>query len=82
MESGKTRKNREAILYSISKEFHIQYNIVKGVGQASIVTSIILDKKQLIEVSGLYVRIRGLLNSYRAGYDMVSRVVAIRGQIE
>ena len=41
-----TRKNREAILYSISKEFHFQYNIIKGVGQASIVTSTVLDKKQ------------------------------------
>ena len=42
-----TRKNRESILYAISKEFHLQYNILKGVGQASIVTSVALDKKQL-----------------------------------
>lgn len=42
-----TRKNREGILYSISKEFHIQYNIVKGVGQASIVTSTELASSQL-----------------------------------
>ena len=48
-----TRKNRESILYSISKEFHIQYNAFKGIGQATIVSSTTLDKKQLADVEAL-----------------------------
>ena len=42
-----TRKNRESILYDISKEFHNQYNRLKGIGRAKVVTSVELDKKQL-----------------------------------
>lgn len=42
-----TRKNREAILYDISKEFHNQYNAINGIGKAKVVTSTALDKNQL-----------------------------------
>jgi len=42
-----TRKNRESIIYDISKEFHNQYNAIKGISKAEVVTSIALDKKQL-----------------------------------
>lgn len=42
-----TRKNREAILYDISKEFHLQYNAIKGIGKAKVVSSVALDKKQI-----------------------------------
>lgn len=43
-----TRKNRESIMYDISKEFHNQYNAIKGVGKAKVVTSTTLDKSQLV----------------------------------
>lgn len=42
-----TRKNRESIMYDISKEFHNQYNTIKGIGKAKVVTSVELDSRQL-----------------------------------
>lgn len=41
-----TRKNREAILFDISKEFHLQYNAKKGIEKATLTSSIELDKNQ------------------------------------
>lgn len=38
-----TRKNREAILPSIAKEFLVQYNILKGVEEAKVVTAVPLS---------------------------------------
>ena len=42
-----TKKNREEILYDISKEFHNQYNAINSIGRAKVVSSVALDKKQL-----------------------------------
>jgi F-type H+-transporting ATPase subunit delta len=38
-----TEKNREPLLPEIAKEFHLAYNIYKGVGQASVTTAVPLD---------------------------------------
>lgn len=54
-----TRKNRERVLPTIAKEFHVQYNTHKGVAFASIATTFALDEdlrnrfKEIVkEVSG------------------------------
>jgi len=45
-----TRKNREPLLPSIAKEFHLAYNDYKGVGGASVTTAVPLDKKLRDEI--------------------------------
>ena len=52
-----TKKNREAILPSIAKEFHEQYNALKGVGVAMVTTAIPLDKKLKGEIEALVKKI-------------------------
>ena len=46
-----TRKNREPLLPSIASEFHNAYNLYKGIGQASITTTLPMDKemREMIE---------------------------------
>jgi F-type H+-transporting ATPase subunit delta len=39
-----TRKNREAILYAIAKEFHYQYNQYKNIQPAQVITTFPLDE--------------------------------------
>jgi len=38
-----TRKNREPLLPAIAREFHIAYNIHKGIGKATIISAVPLD---------------------------------------
>ncbi len=38
-----TRKNREAILVDISKQFHNAYNVYKGIGKATVTTATPID---------------------------------------
>jgi F-type H+-transporting ATPase subunit delta len=38
-----TEKNREPLLPQIAREFHLAYNVHKGVGQASVTTAVPLD---------------------------------------
>lgn len=38
-----TKKNREALLPAIAREFHKAYNINKGIGTASVTTAVALD---------------------------------------
>jgi F-type H+-transporting ATPase subunit delta len=38
-----TRKNREALLPTIAREFHAAYNVYKGIGRAYITTAVPLD---------------------------------------
>jgi len=40
-----TRKNREALLPAIAREFHTAYNNYKGIGRAHITTAVPLDAK-------------------------------------
>ncbi|MFZ6009658.1 MAG: ATP synthase F1 subunit delta [Bacteroidota bacterium] len=51
-----TRKNREPLLATIAKEFHIAYNEHKGIGKATITTAIPLDAKLRAEFEKLAVR--------------------------
>lgn len=48
-----TRKNREAILLAIAKEFHNAYNEHKGIGKATVITAVPLDAKLRIEFETL-----------------------------
>lgn len=45
-----TDKNREPLLPTIAKEFHIAYNDYKGVGEASVITAVPLDAKLRNEI--------------------------------
>ncbi|MBL7872814.1 MAG: ATP synthase F1 subunit delta [Cyclobacteriaceae bacterium] len=38
-----TRKNREPLLPTIAKEFHVAYNVFKGIGKATITTTVPMD---------------------------------------
>ena len=40
-----TKKNREPILAAIAKSFHEQYNAIKGIGAAKVITTVPLDKE-------------------------------------
>ena len=48
-----TRKNREAILASIAKEFHNAYNQYKGIERATVTTAVPLDTKLRSEIEQL-----------------------------
>ncbi len=39
-----TQKNREALLQAIAKSFHQQYNALKGIETAKVITPIVLDE--------------------------------------
>ena len=45
-----TRKNREPLLAAIANEFHNAYNEQKGIGKASITTTIPMDKELRAEI--------------------------------
>lgn len=40
-----TRKNREPLLPEIAREFHNAYNVHKGIGKASVTTTVAMDAK-------------------------------------
>jgi len=48
-----TRKNREAILVSVAREFHNAYNNYKGIGKAKVTTAIPLDDKLRADIEQL-----------------------------
>jgi len=48
-----TRKNREAILYAIAKEFHNQYNQYKQIQPAQVITTFPLDEPMRIRFKQL-----------------------------
>ncbi len=48
-----TRKNREPLLAEISGEFHNAYNIFKGVGRATITTTVPMDDKTRQQVEAI-----------------------------
>jgi F-type H+-transporting ATPase subunit delta len=45
-----TRKNREPLLPSIANEFHNAYNELKGIGKATVTTTIPMDKTLRAEI--------------------------------
>lgn len=48
-----TRKNREAILASVAREFHNAYNDYKGIGKATVTTATAMDTKMRAEFEQL-----------------------------
>lgn len=52
-----TRKNREPLLPVIAKEFHIQYNIIKGIEKATVTTAIALDKELRKQMEALVISV-------------------------
>lgn len=52
-----TRKNREAILANIAKEFQVQYNILKGVEEAKITTAVALTDQMRKEIESIVKKI-------------------------
>ncbi len=54
-----TRKNREAIMPAIAREFENQYNIIKQIGVASVTTAIPLNEALRTEMKDMVVKITG-----------------------
>lgn len=54
-----TKKNRENILNAIAGEFIIQYNILKGIQEATVTTTVDLDESQKEEFGKVVARITG-----------------------
>lgn len=54
-----TRKNRENILFAISKEFHSRYNDLKGIGTANVTTAIDLIEDIKISFENIAKKITG-----------------------
>ncbi|MDH4057242.1 MAG: ATP synthase F1 subunit delta [Cyclobacteriaceae bacterium] len=52
-----TKKNREPLLYSISKEFHNSYNDFKGIGKATVTTAISIDDELRGEIEKIVKKI-------------------------
>ena len=48
-----TRKNREPLLVLIANEFHNAYNVYKGIGKASVTTTIPMDDELRAEIVGI-----------------------------
>lgn len=45
-----TRKNREGLLPAIAKEFHVAYNEYKGIGKATVTTTVPMDAALRAEI--------------------------------
>lgn len=52
-----TRKNREPLLYSISKEFHDAYNDFMGIGMATVTTAFSIDEEVRAEIEKIVKKI-------------------------
>lgn len=52
-----TRKNREPLLPVIAKEFHLAYNVYKGIGKASVTTAVPLDATLRAEIENIVKRL-------------------------
>ena len=48
-----TRKNREPLLPTIAKEFHVAYNVYKGIGKATITTTVPMDAALRAEIEAV-----------------------------
>jgi len=52
-----TRKNREPLLPLIASEFHLQYNHLKGIQEASVTTSFALDDSLRKKINDIVIKI-------------------------
>jgi F-type H+-transporting ATPase subunit delta len=48
-----TKKNREPLLPEVAREFHNAFNVYKGIGKASVTTSVALDAKTRSEFEAI-----------------------------
>jgi len=48
-----TRKNREPLLPAIAKEFNVEYNIFKGIGKATVTTTVPMDAALRAEIEAV-----------------------------
>jgi F-type H+-transporting ATPase subunit delta len=48
-----TRKNREPLLPTIAKEFHVAYNVHKGIGKATVTTTVPMDETLRKEIEAV-----------------------------
>jgi F-type H+-transporting ATPase subunit delta len=48
-----TRKNREPLLPAIAKEFHVEYNAYKGIGKATVTTTVPMDAALRAEIEAV-----------------------------
>lgn len=64
-----TRKNREPLLPAIASEFHNAYNDYKGIGRASITTTVAMDDKTRKEVEAIVKKL-----SNRAAIELEEKV--------
>lgn len=48
-----TRKNREPLLPAIAREFHVAYNDYKGIGKATVTTTVAMDGALRSEIEGI-----------------------------
>src|SRR3989337_2130825 len=54
-----TEKNREKLLPLIAKEFHFAYNEHQGIGKASVVTAVAMDRSLREEIQALAQKVLG-----------------------
>jgi len=52
-----TRKNREPLLEAIAAEFHNAYNEHKGIGKASVITTLPMDKELRAEIEAVVIKL-------------------------
>lgn len=55
-----TSKNREPLLPSIASEFHMAYNAFKGIGKATVTTTITMDEKLKSEIERMIRKMNNL----------------------
>lgn len=48
-----TRKNREPLLPAIAREFHVAYNDYKGIGKATVTTTVAMDSALRSEIESI-----------------------------
>ncbi|UII28506.1 ATP synthase F1 subunit delta [Fulvivirga maritima] len=64
-----SRKNREALLPTIAKEFHVQYNIINGIEVASVTTAVALTPELRAQIEEMVKKI-----SSKQKVDLVEKV--------
>jgi ATP synthase, F1 delta subunit len=66
-----TRKNREPLLPAIAKEFHVAYNEYKGIGKATVTTTVPMDAALRSEIESIVKQL-----SHRDQIELVEKVDA------
>lgn len=66
-----TRKNREPLLPAIAREFHVAYNEYKGIGKATVTTTVPMDAALRAEIESIVKQL-----SNRSQIELVEKVNA------